>query len=143
MALDFPASPVNGQIYDDYYYDAASTSWKALGSNNGLADRIQLVEKYSINAQTGTTYAVLPSDANKLVTMTNAAASTLTINASTAFLPGQKVDIVQLGAGQVTISFSGSTGYFTPGLKFRTQYSVVSIICISSGIYLAVGDLTI
>lgn len=143
MPLDFPNSPSNGQIYEDYYYDAATTSWRALGSNNGLADRISLVEKYAINAQTGTTYAVVPTDANKLVTMTNASASTLTINASTAFLPGQKVDIVQLGTGQVTISFSGSTGYYTPGLKFRTQYSVVSIICISAGIYLAVGDLAV
>lgn len=143
MPLDFPASPVNGQLYQDYYYDAATTSWRALGSNNGLADRISLVEKYAINAQTGTSYAIIASDANKLVTMTNASASTLTVNAATAFQPGQKVDIVQLGAGQVTISFSGSTGYATPGLKFRTQYSVVSIICISSGVYLAVGDLTI
>lgn len=143
MALDFPASPLNGQIYDNYYYDAASTSWKSLGSNNGLADRIELVEKYAINAQTGTTYAVLPSDPNKLITMTNASASTLTINASTAFLPGQKVDIVQMGAGQITISASGATLNATPGFKFRTQYSVVSIICISAGVYLAVGDLTI
>ena len=31
-ALDFPASPVNGQVYDDYYYDAATTSWRSLGS---------------------------------------------------------------------------------------------------------------
>lgn len=143
MPLDFPNSPSNGQIYDDYYYDAASTTWKSLASTNGLVDRISLVEKYAINPQTGTTYSVIASDANKLITMTNASASTLTINATTAFLPGQKVDIVQLGAGQVTIAFSGSTGYYTPGLKFRTQYSVVSIICISAGIYLAVGDLTI
>ena len=143
MPLDFPANPSNGQIYDDYYYDSASTSWRALGSNNGLADRISLVEKYAINAQTGTAYSVVPTDPNKLITMTNASASTLTINSATAFLPGQKVDIVQLGAGQVTIAVSGATLYYTPGLKFRTQYSVVSIICISAGIYLAVGDLTI
>jgi len=143
MPLDFPVSPSNGQIYEDYYYDASSLAWRALASNNGLVDRIQLLERYALNTQTGTTYAVTAGDPNKLITMTNGSASTLTINAATAFLPGQKVDIVQMGAGQITITASGATVVATPGLKFRTQYSVVSIICISSGFYLAVGDLTI
>lgn len=31
-ALDFPADPVNGQVYDDYYYDATISSWRSLGS---------------------------------------------------------------------------------------------------------------
>lgn len=35
MALDFPTSPVNGQIYDNYYYDSTMGTWRAQGS--GLA----------------------------------------------------------------------------------------------------------
>lgn len=35
MALDFPASPVNGQIYDNFYYDSTMGTWRAQGS--GLA----------------------------------------------------------------------------------------------------------
>lgn len=35
MPLDFPASPVNGQVYDNFYYDATMGTWRAQGS--GLA----------------------------------------------------------------------------------------------------------
>lgn len=31
-ALDFPANPTNGQVYEDYYYDATIASWRSLGS---------------------------------------------------------------------------------------------------------------
>lgn len=30
MALDFPANPVNGQVYDSFYYDSSMGSWRAL-----------------------------------------------------------------------------------------------------------------
>ena len=30
MALDFPASPDNGQVYDNFYYDATMGTWRAL-----------------------------------------------------------------------------------------------------------------
>lgn len=29
MALDFPSNPTNGQIYGNYYYDAATASWRS------------------------------------------------------------------------------------------------------------------
>lgn len=32
MALDFPSSPVNGQVYDNFYYDSAKGIWKSLSS---------------------------------------------------------------------------------------------------------------
>lgn len=35
MALDFPANPVNGQVYDNFYYDSTMGTWRAQGS--GLA----------------------------------------------------------------------------------------------------------
>lgn len=35
MALDFPSNPVNGQVYDSYYYDSVMGTWRAQGS--GLA----------------------------------------------------------------------------------------------------------
>lgn len=30
MALDFPANPVNGQVYDNFYYDSSMGTWRAL-----------------------------------------------------------------------------------------------------------------
>jgi microcystin-dependent protein len=32
MALDFPASPTNGQVYDNFYYDSSMQAWRALAA---------------------------------------------------------------------------------------------------------------
>ena len=34
MALDFPSNPVDGQVYDNFYYDASMGSWRAYGVEN-------------------------------------------------------------------------------------------------------------
>lgn len=59
-----------------------------------------------VNAQTGTSYTLVLTDAGKQVTMSNASASTLTIppNASVAFDVGVRIQIIQLGAGAVTLT---------------------------------------
>ena len=31
MPLDFPSNPVDGQVYDNYYYDAAMGTWRGYG----------------------------------------------------------------------------------------------------------------
>ena len=36
MALDFPANPLNGQVYDNFYYDASMQTWRAQGSGLSL-----------------------------------------------------------------------------------------------------------
>lgn len=63
----------------------------------------------TINAQTGTTYTLALSDANRIVTLTNAAAITLTVptNATAAIPIGSTVRIFQEGAGQVTVAAAG------------------------------------
>jgi hypothetical protein len=59
----------------------------------------------TVNGQTGTTYTLVIGDANKVVTMTNGSANTLTIppNASVAFATGTIVIVGQLGAGATSI----------------------------------------
>ena len=59
-----------------------------------------------VNAQTGTSYTLVLADAGKQVTMTNASASTLTIppNASVAYVVGTRIQVIQLGAGAVTLT---------------------------------------
>lgn len=32
MALDFPSSPTNGQVYGNYYYDATTSAWRSFSS---------------------------------------------------------------------------------------------------------------
>ena len=100
--------------------------------------------RYTINAQTGTTYTLALTDENKLVTLNNAAAITLTVptNATVAFPVGARVDVAQTGAGQVTIAGAGGvTVTASPTLKFRAQGSAVSLIKLATDSWLATGDL--
>lgn len=64
-----------------------------------------------INAQTGTTYAFLTSDENKLVTFSNASpvAVTLSQATTTGFTSGAVFHVKNYGAGTVTITPSTST----------------------------------
>lgn len=97
---------------------------------------------FTVNAQTGTTYTLATGDVNNLVTASNAGAITVTIPAS-VFTVGQSVNVVQLGAGQVSFAAgSGATVYSTPGLKLRAQYSIATVACIATNTFLLVGDLT-
>lgn len=99
-----------------------------------------------INAQTGTTYTLVLADAGKLVTLNNAGAITLTIplESSVAFAIGTSVDLLQLGAGQVTVvGTAGVTLNGTPGLKSRAQYSSLTLIKIAADTWIAIGDTTV
>jgi hypothetical protein len=65
-----------------------------------------------INAQVGTTYTVADGDRAKLVTFTNAASIAVTLpqaGQATTFKSGWFVDVVNLGAGTVTITPTTST----------------------------------
>jgi hypothetical protein len=44
MALDFPASPVDQQVYQNFYYDASIGAWRNVGSKNGLSTRVTSLE---------------------------------------------------------------------------------------------------
>ena len=60
----------------------------------------------AFNAQTGTTYTLVLTDASRTVTMNNAAANTMTIppNSSVAFPTGTRLLVKQVGAGSTTIA---------------------------------------
>lgn len=94
----------------------------------------------TFNAQTGTTYSLVSGDVNKLVTLSNASAITLTIP-NGVFTSGQQINLQQLGAGQVTIANDGTTSFTGTGTKLRTQYSAATIICTGTNTFTVVGDL--
>jgi co-chaperonin GroES (HSP10) len=120
-------------------YDSSSGDWSPV-------DRAIVVAVQSENVQTGTTYTLALSDLGKLVTLDNGSAITLTVptNASVAFPVGSRVDIVQLGAGQVTVAgASGVTVNSRLGdLKLFAQYSGASLWYQGSDVWLLVGDLS-
>jgi hypothetical protein len=43
MALLFPANPTNGQIYDQYVYDASAQSWRVYGSDTGINSALDTI----------------------------------------------------------------------------------------------------
>lgn len=103
-----------------------------------------VVAQSALNAQTGASYTLVLGDASKLVTLSNGSGITLTIpaNSSVAYPVGTKIDLAQLGAGQVTVAGAGGvTVNATPTLKFRAQYSAATCIKTGTDTWLLVGDL--
>lgn len=103
----------------------------------------------AFNAQTGTTYTFVLGDAdNKLVTASNASAQTYTIplNSSVAYPTGSQINLIQIGAGQVTVvGTSGvtlvSAGATSASPKCRVQYSAMTLIKNGTDSWYAVGDI--
>ena len=105
----------------------------------------------AFNAQTGTTYTFALADAdNKLVTASNASAQTYSIptNATTAFPIGTQLNIIQIGAGQVTVSATTpatttivSTGATSASPKCRAQYSAMTLVKRDTDSWYAIGDI--
>jgi len=104
----------------------------------------------ALNAQTGTTYTFVLTDNGRLVTASNASAQTYSIptNASVAYPIGTQINIIQIGAGQVTINAvtSGtttisSTGATSTAPKLRAQFSSATCIKAGTDLWYVVGDI--
>jgi hypothetical protein len=121
-------------------------------SGGGTSGAVTLAFDYSIgnqsveNAQTGTTYTLILTDAGKMITMTNASANTLTIplNSSVAFPLNTRIDIIQYGAGQTTVAATGGVTIASSGskLKLTGQYSAASLWKKATDTWVLMGDLT-
>ena len=101
-------------------------------------------QNITLNAQTGTTYTLVLTDNGRLVTLSNAAAITLTVptNASVAFATGAVINIQQIGAGQVTVAGAGGVTVTGTGTKLRTQYSAAALVKTGTDSWTLIGDLS-
>ena len=104
---------------------------------------------YSVNAQTGTTYTFVASDAGAIVTASNSSALTYSIptNASVPFAIGSQITVISIGTGLTTLQAvtSGTTTVLSTGAtaaapKLRAQYSSATAIKISTDLWYVVGD---
>ena len=100
----------------------------------------------SFNAQTGTTYTFVGSDADKLVTTSNASAVTVTIPPS-VFSAGQQFDVQSIGVGLTTFAAGAgvtitSTGATAAAPVLRARYSACTVICTASNTFTVIGDLS-
>jgi hypothetical protein len=100
----------------------------------------------ALNAQTGTSYTTVLGDDGKLITLDNASAITLTIppNGTVAYGIGTQLNIMQLGAGQVTITPGAAVTIrsFNSRLKTSGQYAVATVVKIATDTWVAVGSLS-
>jgi hypothetical protein len=94
-----------GANANDMSGDSFRASFIKINSN------FTLLETLGINAQTGTTYPVVLTDAGLMITMTNVAANIVTIpaNASVAFPIGTQLNFMQAGAGTTSIAITTDT----------------------------------
>jgi hypothetical protein len=91
-------------------------------------------------------YTLDTADAGYLLKCTSGSSTQILIptNAAEAFSIGQRVDILQHGAGQVTVApDTGVTLRATPTAKLRAQYSTASVVKIGTDEWLLVGDLAL
>lgn len=108
-------------------------------TKEGVPSRTPIVQKtasYTLSAL---------NERDSLIEVSNASATTITIptNASVAFPVGTSLDILQTGAGQVTIAGdTGVTVNATPGLKLRTQWSSATLFKRATNTWVVYGDLT-
>lgn len=141
----------------DIYAATASATVTRLGvgsdRQNLVADssaatgiKWQYEGELTLNAQTGTTYTLVLTDSAKFVTLSNASAITATIppNSSVAFPVGTQVNLMQLGAGQVTVAAGLGVTLRSAGSKFKTsaQYAVATALKIASDEWVLVGNVS-
>lgn len=98
----------------------------------------------STNAQTGTSYTLALSDSTKIVELNNAAAITLTVptDASVAFPVGTQINLLQTGAGQVTVvGASGVTVNSEGGkLKLKGQWAAATLVKRATNTWVIFGN---
>lgn len=111
-----------------------------------MAGEIELATKDVVfNAQTGTTYTLALTDRGKTVTLSNASAITVTVppQSSVTWPAGARIDLVQLGAGQVTV-FPGSgvtISSYLSKTKLVGQYAGGTLIRTGSDTWILIGAL--
>jgi hypothetical protein len=102
-------------------------------------------QRNTVNAQTGTTYTLVLTDADNVVTANNAGAITVTVPPA-VFAAGDRITVIQKGAGQVTFAQGSgvtinSTGATATAPKLRTRYSAATVVAESATVFYIVGDI--
>ena len=141
--VDALAVGTNDDVLTADSAEATGMKWAAIPA--AAADATKADKNVTQNTQTGTTYTFVLADVGKIVTASNAAAQTYTVppQADVGWLAGAVLDILNLGAGTVTIAAgAGVTINGTPltlaatkgGSLVRTASNVWTFIPFSGGV---------
>jgi hypothetical protein len=105
-----------------------------------------LSNEITLTSSTATTLTVATSDRYTTLVMSGTANSTVTFGTGTAFEAGERIDILQDGAGTVTITRDGTVvslaGRGTAGTAYTIgqQYDAVSVVCVATNAYRIIGN---
>jgi len=112
---------------------------------NSITEGVNDIAFGVVNAQTGTTYTLALTDVAKVVTLSNAAAITLTVpaNASVAFPTGTQIVLIQTGAGQVTVSPAGgvTVSAYDSATKLSGQYAAATLLKTGTDAWIMIGNI--
>jgi hypothetical protein len=109
---------------------------------------LYLSNEITLTSSTATALTVETADRYKTIVMSGTADSTVTFGTATAFEAGERVDIIQDGAGTVTITRDGTVvslaGRGTAGTAYTIgqQYDAVSVVCVAENSYRIIGNAT-
>jgi len=144
MPLTIPNTFVNGTPAVATEVNSNFSAVKTLLDTVETSDAGKVSKALTLNAQTGTTYTLLLVDDSKVVTLNNASAITATVppNASVAFPVGSQVNLVQTGAGQVTVAAGAGVTLRSQGSKFKLngQYAAASLLKIATDEWVLIGN---
>lgn len=105
-----------------------------------------LSNEVTLTSSTATSYTVATADRYKTLMFTSGSAVTVSIGTATAFEPGERVDILQDGAGALTINRSGTVvalaGRGLAGTAYRLgqRYEAVTVLCVATNTYRIIGN---
>jgi hypothetical protein len=141
------ASPIWQRINTDWTKSGTDISYSTgnvstTGSLTGGNSATSTLAGFSanMNTQTGTTYTLATTDNGKIITINNASPITLTVP---SLFAGFNCMIIQLGAGQITLSGSGTTITNRSGFtKSGGANAIVTLIAISNTSYISGGDMS-
>ena len=153
LVTSLPADfAVFGQAVDtSMQYLLGGTTGQVLSKTSGTNMAFTWIEQddstLAFNAQTGTTYTLVLTDAaNKLVTTSNASAVTVTVPPS-IFAAGNTINVQSIGVGLTTFAAGAgvtitSTGASAAAPILRARYSAATIICTASNVFTIIGDIS-
>jgi hypothetical protein len=125
---------VSGQVRIRTVTTGASTD-SLLVVNGGVVKSV--TRSARVNTQT-TNYTLTASDNGAILIMNSATAVTVTVPATLS--AGFVVQIIQKGAGQVTVTGSGTTMNSANGFKTRTLNSAIGVVMESATLGYVTGD---
>ena len=140
----------------EVYSDGSWVSANSVGGTVAGSQVVGAITSATINAtnvvntltnSTATAFTFASANQSQTVRFTSASNVTATISTATSFTPGQRVDLLQDGAGTVTVvPGAGVTiaGRGTAGTAYAlTQYDGATIFCVDTNTYRIIGNVTV